>query len=111
MYAVQRKTRVMSDEVNRPRTDDRRPTTDDRRPMTEGSNFSTWRSTVRGLRSLELITHYSSLLPGEENGRSDSVVRHCNGNTEAHRRFSRRPLCLPKRQAFTALLSNAVGLS
>src|SRR5882724_257365 len=60
-----------------------------------------------------LITHDSSLttLVGEENGRSDSVGGHCNADSQAHWRFSRRSFCLSQRQAFTPLLSDAAGLS
>src|SRR6185436_8542588 len=62
-------------------------------------------------RYLSLITHDLSLTSGEENGRSDSVVGHRNADSEAHWRFSRRPLRLSQRQTFTTLLSDAVGVS
>src|SRR5437773_11749535 len=59
-------------------------------------------------------THDSSLITfisGEEHGRPDSVVGNRDADSEAHRRFSRRPLRLSQRQAFTTLLSNAAGFS
>src|SRR5688572_2111261 len=48
---------------------------------------------------------------GEQHGRADSITRSCDADSHAHRRLSRRSLCLSERQALATLLPNAARVS
>src|SRR5262245_10905860 len=68
-------------------------------------------SSKNKVQRTKIISKAETSLSGENNGRTDSIVRCHNADSQTHRCFSRRPLCLPEWQTFSALLSNAVSLS